>query len=106
MGHKRKTFGMHWLGRGTQLAMKRADKKSLEGWVGTRWKTLEAGTKLTAKSAVGNPHIVTLLGAHRSNPLSVVDSRVSKRGQISMHVARGSRDWQITVKGDDISIRG
>lgn len=42
-GSKPNSFGMHWLGRGTHLAMRRAQEESLEAWIGTKWRTLEPG---------------------------------------------------------------
>lgn len=99
------SFGMYWLGRGTRLSMKRAGEGSLEGWVGTKWRTLEAGTKLTAKSVARRPHIVTLMGSHNPTPLSIVDSRVAMNEHISLHLVRGSSEWKITVNRGKITLK-
>ena len=104
-GRESRSFGIHWLGRGTHLSMKRASDESLEAWVGTKWRTLEPGTRLTAKSQKGNAHLVTLLASNSPIPLSIVESRVSMKDNIYIHVARGTAHWQITIRSDEIIVQ-
>lgn len=99
------SFGMHWLGRGTRLSRTIPDEKSFAGWIGTKWKTLTPGIRLTAKSTSSRPHLVALFGPHSPHPLGVVESRVSATGRISFHVARGPRHWKISIHEDDVRIK-
>lgn len=98
------SFGMYWLGRGPELSLARASEKSLEGWIGTKWRTLVPGSVITAKSQPLYPHLVALFGAHHPVPLSIVESRVSMNGHIRLHIARGSETWSINIDGDEVRV--
>lgn len=99
------SFGMYWLGRGTQLSVKSADDESLEGWIGTKWKTMIPGSKISALSRVGKPHLVTLFGAHGTTPLSIVESHVSVDRHVRAHIARGTSYWNIEIDESSVIIR-
>lgn len=97
------SFGMYWLGRGTQLNLTRANDASLAGWIGTKWKTLEAGSRISA-NIQGKP-IVALLGAHSPVPLGIVESRISMNGHIRVHIMRGDSLWRINISREKISVQ-
>jgi hypothetical protein len=98
------SFGMYWLGRGTQLSLVRASEDSLDGWVGTKWRTMVPGSRITAKSRPGYPHLVSLLAHHGEMPFSMIESRVSMNGHIRMHLARGTTTWKINIDESDVDI--
>lgn len=102
---KNNNFGMYWLGKDTIVKRHLANEKSLEGWIGTSWKTMFPSARITATSSVQRPHIVSLFGGHSPQPLSIVESHVASNGAIMAHVARGLSHWRIQISEDDISIR-
>lgn len=100
-----KTFGMYWLGRNVNLALKRAEERSHEAWVGTKWKMLQPGSKLKATSRGSQGQLVTLMGLNSPEPLSVIESRLSSSGNILLYIARGERKWQIKVANKNVTVR-
>lgn len=98
------SFGMYWLGRTPTLSLAKADERSLEGWIGTKWRTLIPGSLITVKSQPLYPTLVALFGAHSPVPLSIVESRVSMNGHIRLHIARGNTTWMINIDGARVEV--
>lgn len=95
---------MTWLGSGARLRRQDAAEGDLTGWVGTRWKTLNEGSRLTASSTGDAPQLVTLIGAHSPTPLGLLDSYVMKRGHLTASLVRGGSWWVATIDGDSIRV--
>lgn len=100
---KGRSLTMTWLGAGATLERKTAVDGEHTGWVGTKWKSLEAGTRLVASSGRRN-RLVTLIAPHHPTPLGIVDSHVTVAGNLSLNLTRGSSHWRIRAIRGDISI--
>lgn len=89
---------MSWLGTLPQLRLHRATEGDLRGWVGTRWKTLLPGSRITAQAS---PHIhrnVVLIAPQGDFPLGIVRSYITTAGTLEAAVNRGADTWRVTVK--------
>lgn len=95
---------MTWLGGDARLRRHDAVDGDLTGWIGTRWKTLEAGSRLTATAKGIAPQLVTLIGAHSPGPLGVLDSYVMKTGHLTTSLLRGGVWWTVTIDGDMVRV--
>lgn len=95
---------MTWLGGDARLRRHDAVDGDLTGWVGTRWKTLEAGSRLTASAEGVAPQLVTLIAAHLPEPIGIIDSYIMKSGHLSASFVRGSTWWVVTIDGDKIKV--
>lgn len=94
------TLNMTWLGRVPSLRRHTAMDGDLRAWIGTSWKTLVAGTRLTASSTTSVAHrIVTLISPNTPHPLGVVDSRVHGNGSLTATLVRAGRVWNVRVDG-------
>ncbi|HEX7352477.1 heparinase II/III domain-containing protein [Brachybacterium sp.] len=96
---------MYWLGRGSTLRRDVAAESSLDGWIGTKWKTMRPSTRLVAESSLQRPRLVTLIAPRRSVPLGIVSSYVTSIGDVSVTVVRGQDEWRIRTFGDGLTVR-
>lgn len=99
------SFTMHWLGRGAHTSRLLAADSAFDAWIGTGWRTMEPSTRLVAKAPDRSRRLVTLMGAHREVPLSVVESRVSASGDTTVEIARGASRWRVDIPSGDATIR-
>lgn len=92
-------LGMTWLGRTpSNLRRRIAEDGDMRGWIGTAWKTLTAGTLLTATApAAESSRLVTLISPNEPQPLGVVESLVQADGSVSAVLVRGVRSWSVRI---------
>lgn len=89
---------MSWLGRPPVLHRRRAVDKDLRGWIGTRWKTLEPGSLITAEAAQDSRGLALLIAPSRDTPLGIVDSYVTLKGVLTTTLNRGRTAWSLRVE--------
>lgn len=92
------------LGPTPRLQRHYAEPGDLTGWIGTKWKTLEAGTSVTITSATARPRVVTLIAPSTPMPLAVTDSYVTSTGVLTLALTRGDRQWNVVVRDDSVSV--
>ncbi|MGP5086286.1 heparinase II/III domain-containing protein [Brachybacterium tyrofermentans] len=95
---------MTWLGSGAKLSAKAANDDSQVAWVGTKWKTLKAGTRLVAESNTSARRLTTLIAPNSPKPLAIVDSRVTLAGDLSIELSRGGREWRVRADSEGVSV--
>lgn len=93
-----------WLGGDVRPRRHDAVDGDLTGWIGTRWRTLETGSRLTASTSGRAVQMTTLIGAHSPDPLAVIDSYVMKNGTLIASLLRGNVWWVVTIDGDSVSV--
>ncbi|MGP9736127.1 heparinase II/III domain-containing protein [Brachybacterium sp. AOP42-C2-15] len=99
------TMTMTWLGTQHTLARHDAARgEDLTGYVGTRWKTLEPATRLTARATGTAPQLVTLIGAHSPRPLGLVDSFVMQGGSLILSPVRGDSWWSVNIGQESVRV--
>lgn len=103
LANRSTSLTMTWLGTGARLKRQEAAEVDLTAWIGTRWKTLEAGVRIASES-IGTNRLVTLIAPHYPTPLGIVDSRVTLGGEVSAEVVRGGKQWKLRVKPDSVSV--
>lgn len=100
-----RSLQMTWLGGAPRLRRHDAFDDDLTGWIGTRWKTLEPATRLTAKTTGEAAQLITLIGAHAPVALGVVDSYVTRSGVLTVGLVRGNDWWSFTIDGSGTRMR-
>lgn len=94
-----RSLSMTWLSGESRRRRHDAVDGDLTGWIGTRWKTLEKGTHITASTTGVKPQLVTLIGAHSPAALGVVDSYVTGGEKLTLTLLRGGDSWTAVVGG-------
>lgn len=95
---------MTWLGDNSRRVRHDAVDGNLKGWVGTRWKTLERGSHLTASTLGQRPQLIALIGAHSDLALGLIDSHLAQSGHLSISVARGTELWNVVLNGPAVNV--
>ena len=95
---------MTWLGGDVRPRRHDAVDGDLTGWIGTRWKTLEKGSRLTASTSGKAVQLAALVGAHSPEPLAVIDSYVMRNGILTASLLRGGVWWVVAIDGDAVSV--
>lgn len=102
-------FGMYWLGQPPKLASHAAKENSHRGWISSKWKTLEASVRLTARNSGNTSNGIQmsnlLLAPHKPMPLGVVYSKVTSKGVIALAVTRGERYWRIRIDDEKVIVK-
>jgi len=99
-----KSLTMTWLGKEPGLRYAKAVEGRHAGWVGVKWKTLQAGSLLTAESRdTASPQLVTLIAPSGESPLGVVSSKVAGTGSITAELSRGMKSWRVVADSDGVS---
>lgn len=95
---------MAWLGQLPRLGRHLAQKSGLRGWIGTKWKTLEPGTLITAESSASQGRSVVLIAPSSPYELAVVRSYVTTEGVLTAALMRGPRLWELRVDSAGVNI--
>lgn len=95
---------MTWLGGGAKLSAKEAENGSDVAWIGTKWKTLKAGTRLVAESSSTARRLTTLIAPNTPKPVGIVDSRVTMAGDLAIELSRGGRGWRVRADAEGVSV--
>ena len=93
-----RSLTMSWLGQLPQLRLHKAQDGDLRGWIGTRWKTLRSGARITATTTSTVRRNVVLIAPGGSRPLGIVRSYVTTAGVLETVVARGADTWRVIIK--------
>ena len=96
-----RSLTMSWLGALPQLRLHKATAGDLRGWVGTRWKTLLPGARITSQALQRN---VVLLAPSGDHPLGMVRSYITTKGVLSANVTRGTTTWQVTICPESVQV--
>lgn len=98
-------FVMSWLGELPRFKLHRAVDSDLKGWIGTKWKTLEPGSLITAEAPATGRGLVTLLAPTEENlSIGIVHSYVTTSGVIHVVLVRGDKTWLVRVEANKINV--
>lgn len=101
----RSSLTMTWLAGESHRRRHDAVDGELTGWIGTKWKTLQPATRITASAAGTEPQLVTLIGAHSPAALGLVDSHATRSGHLAVTLVRGTRGWHVALNAEGVSVR-
>lgn len=104
LGAKQQSVNMVWLGAVPRLSRHVPTEGDHRGWIATKWKTLEAGTLITAESTPNRNRSVVLVAPSTPRELAVVRSYVTLSGQLTAVLMRGPRVWDLRIDGDHVEI--
>lgn len=99
-----RSLNMTWLGATPRLQRHEAAEGDLQGWIGTRWKTLKPGTLITAEANGKRGRLVTLIAPSAPRELGVVRSYVTTTGVLDAVLMRGPRVWRVRIDGDTVNV--
>lgn len=98
------TLHLSWLGRPPTLRRRKAAENDYRGWIGTRWKTLEPGSLITAEATQDSHGLALLIAPSHDTPLGIVDSYVTLKGALTATLTRGRTTWSLRIE-DEVSIQ-
>lgn len=98
------TVSMVWLGAVPVFSRHPAKEGDLHGWIATKWKTVEPGTLITAKSPKNRQRSIVLIAPSTPQEFAVVRSYVTINGLLTAVLMRGTRVWDLKVDGDAVTI--
>lgn len=94
---------MSWLGPTPVLRRREAAESDLRGWIGTKWKTLQPGTLITAEAKPQSRGLALLIAPSHGVPLGIVDSHLTLKGALTTTVTRGGSNWAVRID-DEVSV--
>lgn len=101
-----RSMTMAWLGQLPRLRRTTAIEGDMQGWIGTRWKTLKPSTLLTAETPPRSSHrLVTLIAPSAPREFGVVRSYVDTSQTLSATVTRGPRLWTVKMSPATVEVK-
>ncbi|MEX5266792.1 heparinase II/III family protein [Kocuria sp. CPCC 204721] len=100
-----RSLTMSWLGTLPQLRLHRATDGDLRGWVGTRWKTLLPGSRITAQAVPPSHRNVVLIAPSGERPLGIARSYITTAGVLDVILTRGTATWQVRIAPDVLRVK-
>lgn len=99
-----KSLTVTWLGQQPSMRYVKAVEGRHAGWVGVKWKTLEAGALLIAESRdTPSPQLLALIAPSGQSPLGVVSSKLTTTGKVTAELTRGARTWRVVADSDGVT---